>query len=143
MVSQKTIELVKSTAPSLKEHGQQVTKRMYQILFEKHPELKGQFDMAAQADGSQPEKLATAVYTYAAHIDDPAALKSMVEKVAHRHVQTHVTPEEYPIVGECLMQAMKDVLGNAASEEVVAAWKEAYQALSDVFMNRQHELEKQ
>lgn len=142
MVSPKTIELVKSTAPSLKEHGKQVTTRMYQILFEKHPELKGQFDMAAQADGSQPEKLATAVYTYAAHIDDPAALKSMYDKVANRHVQTRVTPEEYPIVGECLMQAMKDVLGGTATEEVITAWTEAYRELSDVFMNRQRELAK-
>lgn len=137
MVSQKTIELVKSTAPILKNQGKEITTRMYQIMFQKYPEVRNKFDMSAQADGSQPVKLATAIYSYASQIDNLPALKSMVETIAHRHVQTHVLPEEYSIVGESLLQAMKDVLREAATEEVMAAWTEAYQALSDVFIKRE------
>ncbi|MDF5714071.1 MAG: globin domain-containing protein [Rhizonema sp. NSF051] len=59
MISQQTIDIVKSTAPSLKKHGQQITSRMYEIMFHKYPEVKEQFDMSAQANGSQPAKLAT------------------------------------------------------------------------------------
>ncbi|MBW4687167.1 MAG: bacitracin resistance protein BacA [Komarekiella atlantica HA4396-MV6] len=140
MISQQTINIVKSTAPSLKKHGQQITTRMYEIMFRNHPEIKEQFDMSAQADGSQPTRLATAVYGYATQIDNLPALKSMVEKIAHRHVQTHVLPEQYPIVGESLLQAMKDVLGQAATEEVMSAWTEAYQALAEVFINREHDI---
>jgi nitric oxide dioxygenase len=114
MVSQKTIEIVKSTAPILKNQGKQITTRMYQIMFEKYPNVRNKFDMSAQADGSQPVKLATAIYSYASQIDNLPALKSMVEKIAHRHVQTHVLPEEYSIVGESLLQAMKDVLRETA-----------------------------
>jgi nitric oxide dioxygenase len=33
MVSQKTIEIVKSTAPILKKSGKQITTRMYEIMF--------------------------------------------------------------------------------------------------------------
>ncbi|NEP06027.1 MAG: flavohemoprotein, partial [Okeania sp. SIO4D6] len=102
--------------------------------------FKSQFNMSAQADGSQPAKLATAVYSYAAHIDNLAGLKSMVEKIAHRHVQTHVLPEQYPVVGECMLQAMQDVLGEAATPEVISAWTEAYQALAEVFIHREHEI---
>ncbi|MEH2460801.1 globin domain-containing protein [Nostoc sp.] len=140
MISQQTIDIVKSTAPILKKNGQQITTRMYEIMFRNHPEIREQFNMSAQANGSQPARLATAVYSYAAHIDNLPALKSMVEKIAHRHVQTHVTPEQYPIVGESLLQAMKDVLGEAATEEVMAAWTEAYQALSQVFIHREDEI---
>lgn len=140
MVSQKTIDIVKSTAPSLKKHGQQITTRMYEIMFHKYPKVKEQFDMSAQANGSQPAKLATAVYSYATQIDNLPVLKGMVERIAHRHVQTHVLPEEYPIVGECLLQAIKDVLGEAATEEVIAAWAEAYQALSVIFIEREHDI---
>lgn len=140
MINQKTIEIVKSTAPSLREHGQQITTQMYVIMFEKYPEVKERFDMSAQADGSQPAKLAAAVYSYATHIDNLPALKPMVEKIAHRHIQTHVSPEEYSIVGKCLLQAMKDVLEEAATKEVMTAWTEAYQTLSEVFINREHEL---
>ncbi|MEH2301235.1 MAG: globin domain-containing protein [Nostoc sp.] len=140
MISQQTIDIVKSTVPVLKKNGQQITTRMYEIMFQNHPEIREQFDMSAQANGSQPARLATAVYGYATQIDNLPALKSMVEKIAHRHVQTHVTPEQYPIVGESLLQAMKDVLGEAATEEVMAAWSEAYQALSQVFIHREDEI---
>ena len=140
MLSQKTIDIVKSTAPVLKKHGQQITTRMYEIMFHNHPEIKEQFDMSAQANGSQPAKLATAVYGYATQIDNLSALTSMVEKIAHRHVHTHVLPEQYPIVGESLLEAMKDVLKQAATEEVMAAWTEAYQVLSQVFINREHDI---
>jgi hemoglobin-like flavoprotein len=140
MVRQKTIELVKSTAPILKKHGQQITTRMYKIMFQKHPDIQKKFDMSAQADGSQAIKLATAVYNYADKIDNLPALKSMIEKIAYRHVQSHVLPEEYSVVGESLLQAMKEVLGKAATEEVMAAWTEAYQVLSEVFIQREEHL---
>lgn len=139
-ISQQTIDIVKSTAPILKQHGQKITTRMYEIMFRNHPEVKAQFDMSAQANGTQPAKLATAVYSYATHIDDLDALKAMVDKIAHRHVQTHVLPEEYPIVGECLLQAIKEVLGDAATEEFMTAWTEAYQALAEVFINREQQI---
>ncbi|WP_017317930.1 globin domain-containing protein [Mastigocladopsis repens] len=140
MVSQKTIEIVKSTAPFLKKSGKQITTRMYEIMFENHPEVKEKFNMSAQTDGSQPIKLATAVYSYASQIDNLSALKSMVEVIALRHVQVQILPQEYPIVGESLLQAMKDVLGQAATEEVMAAWTEAYQALSEVFIKREDQI---
>jgi len=140
MVTQKTIEIVKATSPLLKKKGQEITTRMYQIMFNSHPEVKEQFDMSSQADGSQPAKLANAVYAYASHIDDLGALKSAVEKIAHRHVSTHVHAEQYPIVGECLLQAMKDVLGDVATPDVMEAWTEAYQALAEIFIHREEEI---
>ncbi len=139
-ISQKTIDIVKSTAPILKENGRKITTRMYEIMFDKYPEVKAQFDMSAQANGSQPAKLAIAVYSYAVHIDDLEGLKAMVDQIAHRHVQAHVLPEQYPIVGECLLQAIKDILTDAATEEVMIAWTEAYQTLAEVFINREQQI---
>ncbi len=140
VISQQTIDIVKSTAPVLKKHGKTITTRMYEIMFHKYPEVKAQFDMSAQANGSQPAKLANAVCSYAIHIDNLEALNAMVDRIAHRHVQTHVLPEQYPIVGECLLQAIQEVLGNIATEEVMTAWTEAYQALAGVFINREQQI---
>jgi nitric oxide dioxygenase len=139
-ISQQTIDIVKSTAPVLKQHGQAITTRMYKIMFEKHPEVKTQFDLSAQANGTQPAKLAAAVYAYATHIDDLEALKTAVDKIAHRHVATHVLSEQYPIVGECLLQAIQDVLADAATTEVMTAWTEAYQVLAEIFINREQQI---
>ncbi|MFQ4146016.1 globin domain-containing protein [Chlorogloeopsis sp. ULAP02] len=140
MLSQKSIDIVKSTAPILKQNGLQITNKMYEIMFSNHPEVKEKFDMSAQADGSQPARLASAIYNYASKIDDLSALKPMVERIANRHVQTHVLPEEYSIVGSSLLQAMQDILGEAITDEVMAAWTEAYQALSDIFIAREHDI---
>ena len=139
-ISQQNIERVKSTVPLLKQNGQKITTRMYEIMFHKYPEVKTQFDMSAQANGSQPAKLATALYSYATHLDDIKALKAMVDKIAHRHVQVDVLPEQYPIVGECLLQAIQDVLGDAATPEVMTAWTQAYQALAEVLINREQQI---
>lgn len=135
-----TIALVKSTAPMLKKHGKTVTTRMYEIMFHKYPQVKAQFHMSAQANGTQPTRLANAVYSYATHIEDLEALNAMIDKIAHRHVNTHVLPEQYPLVGECLLQAIQDVLGDLATEEVMTAWTEAYQLLADVFIAREQQL---
>lgn len=139
-ISQQTIEIVKSTAPILKQHGKKITTRMYEIMFDRYPEVKAQFDMSAQANGTQPAKLAAAVYSYAIHIDNLKALKAMIDRTAHRHVATHVLPEQYPIVGECLLQAIKDVLGDGATEAVMIAWTEAYQALAKIFITRERQI---
>ncbi|BAZ44940.1 putative globin-like protein [Chondrocystis sp. NIES-4102] len=139
-ISHQSVEIVKSTAPVLKQHGKTITTRMYEIMFNQYPEVKTQFDQSAQANGSQPAKLANAVYSYATHIDDLEALKAMVDKIAHRHVDSHVLPQQYPIVGECLLQAIKDVLQDAATPEVMQAWTEAYQLLAEVFINREQQI---
>ncbi|MDJ0719817.1 MAG: globin domain-containing protein [Prochloraceae cyanobacterium] len=139
-ISPQTIAIVKSTAPLLKQHGQKITARMYQIMFEKHPQLKAQFDMSAQANGTQPAKLAAAIQNYATHLDDLEKLLVMVDKIAYRHIQTQVLPEQYPIVGECLLKAIKEVLGNQVSKEVITAWSVAYQKLAEVFINREQEI---
>jgi nitric oxide dioxygenase len=139
-ISQQTIDIVKSTAPILKQQGQKITIRMYEIMFHNYPEVKAQFDMSAQANNGQPAKLAAAVYRYANHIDNLEALKTMVDKIAHLHVKTQVLPEQYPIVGKCLLQAIQDILGDDATEEVMTAWTEAYQALAEVFINREQQI---
>jgi nitric oxide dioxygenase len=139
-ISQQAIAIIKSTAPVLKQQGKTITTRMYEIMFDKYPEVKAQFDMSAQANGTQPAKLANAVYSYATHIDNLEGLKAIVDKIAHRHVQTHVLPEQYPLVGECLLEAIKDVLGDLATSEVMTAWTEAYQILAEIFISREQEI---
>jgi nitric oxide dioxygenase len=137
MVSQKTIEIVKATAPILKEKGEEITRRMYQIAFAERPDYKRGFEttwMQHLDGGGQAHKLAAAVYAYATHIDRLDELAAAVDHIAHRHVATRILPEQYPLIGEKLLQAMKDVLQEAATDDVIAAWAEAYEALATIFI---------
>lgn len=137
MVSQKTIEIVKATAPILKEKGEAITRRMYEIAFAERPDYKRGFEntwMQHLDGGGQAHKLAAAVYAYATHIDRLDALATAVDHIAHRHVATRILPEQYPLIGEKLLQAMKDVLQKVATDDVIAAWAEAYKALANIFI---------
>ena len=58
MLEQKTIDIIKSTVPFLRENGTELTKEFYRMLFINHPELQGMFDMEKQKSGQQPTNLA-------------------------------------------------------------------------------------
>ena len=134
-----TIAIVKSTAPALRKHGLEITTRMYERLFV-NPDVKALFDQAAQESGEQPKRLAAAILGFAENVDRLEMLSGAVERMAQRHVQTHVKPEHYPLVAEALLPAIRDVLGDVASDEVLAAWGEAYWMLANILIGREQEL---
>jgi nitric oxide dioxygenase len=134
MLSTKTIELIKSTVPVLEKYGETITKRFYHLLFTNHPELLNIFNNANQKQGRQQTALANAVYAAAAHIDQLDVILPVVKQIAHKHRSLGIKPEHYPIVGNNLLTAIKDVLGDAATEEIIDAWAEAYNAIANVFI---------
>ena len=138
-LSSTTIGIVKSTAPVLVQHGVAITTAMYKRLFV-DAEIKALFDQAAQQSGEQPRRLAAAIVAFAQNVDNLPALATAIEKMATRHVQTHVRPEHYPAVAAALLPAIRDVLGEAATDEVLAAWGEAYGFLADVLIAREAEI---
>lgn len=143
MLTQKTKDIVKATAPVLAEHGYDIIKCFYKRLFEAHPELKNVFNMAHQEQGQQQQALARAVYAYAENIEDPSSLMAVLKNIANKHASLGVRPEQYPIVGENLLAAIKEVLGDAATDEIISAWAQAYGNLADILMGMESELYEQ
>ena len=138
-LSEASLLIVKSTAPALVQHGVAITTRMYQRLFV-DPEIKAMFDAAAQASGEQPRRLAAAIVAFAQNVDNLPALAGAVERMAGRHVATHVLPRHYPAVANALLPAIRDVLGDAATDEVLAAWGEAYWFLAEILKAREAQM---
>ena len=135
MLDQKKIEIIKSTVPVLEQHGEKITTRFYQLMFGNHPELLNIFNHANQKQRRQQKALAGAVYAAAAHIDNLEAILPVVEQIAHKHRSLGIKPEHYPIVGKHLLLAIKDVLGDAATDEIMHAWAEAYDVIADSFIS--------
>lgn len=140
MLDPKTIEIIKSTVPVLEVHGVAITTRFYQRLFSSHPELLNIFNHANQQKGRQQTALANAVYAAAQHIDRLGDILPVVKQIAHKHRSLGVKPEHYPIVGENLLAAIKDVLGEAATDEIIGAWAEAYGVIADAFISVEAEM---
>ncbi|MBB5174026.1 NO-inducible flavohemoprotein [Texcoconibacillus texcoconensis] len=140
MLSNKTIDVIKSTVPVLEEHGETITTHFYESMFKNHPELLNIFNHVNQEQGRQQKALANSVLAAAKYIDNLEAILPVVKQIAHKHRSLGVKAEHYPIVGEHLLAAIKDVLGDAATDEIIDAWAEAYQVIADVFISVEHEM---
>lgn len=140
LLSAQTITLVKSTVPALAEHGPAITTAMYTRLF-KDDHIRALFNHANQGEnGAQVHALAAAILAYAQNIDNLAALAPVVERIAYKHVGYNILPEHYPYVATALLGAIKEVLHEAATDEILQAWGEAYWFLADIFMAREEVL---
>ena len=136
-LSERTIALVKATVPALEAHGLDIVREMYSRMFQ-NPEIRDLFNQSHQGDvGSQPRALTGAILAYAKNIDNLGALAAAVERIAQKHVGLQILPEHYPHVGNALLGAIAHVLGEAATEEIMTAWGEAYWFLADILITRE------
>ncbi|HLR15656.1 MAG TPA: NO-inducible flavohemoprotein [Bacillota bacterium] len=142
-LSTETMNIIKSTAPVLEEHGATITTVFYKTMFENHPELLNIFNEANQKQGKQQVALANMVYAAAKNIDQLEVVLDEVKLVAHKHRGLDVRPEHYPIVGKYLLIAIKEVLGDAATDEIMQAWEEAYGVIAQVFIDIETEMYKE
>ncbi|WP_296189750.1 MULTISPECIES: globin domain-containing protein [unclassified Psychrobacter] len=134
MASPKTLEIVKATVPVLEEHGTAITTVFYENMFNQHPELLDIFNETNQKLGRQQTALAMTVLAAAKHLDKLAVLLPQVTQISHKHRALQILPEHYPIVGHHLIGAIKEVLGEAANDDIIDAWTEAYDEIADVFI---------
>ncbi|QQV77974.1 NO-inducible flavohemoprotein [Sphingomonas aliaeris] len=136
-LSDRTVALVKATVPALEAHGLEIVRVMYDRMFQ-NPMIRDLFNQSHHGDsGSQPRALTAAILAYANNIENLGALAPAVERIAQKHVGLQILPEHYPYVAEALLAAIKEVLGDAATEEVLAAWGEAYWFLANILIARE------
>ncbi len=140
MLSEKTIRIVKATAPAIAACAEVITTRFYSLMFAANPEVQAYFNPAHQHSGGQQRALAGAICAYAAEIDNVDAIQPAIELIAQKHCSLGIEPEHYPIVGRHLLAAVKDVVGDAATEEVMEAWRDAYGFLANAFIKREAQI---
>ena len=134
MLTKQQIELVKATVPVLREHGVALTSHFYKRMLSHNPELMQVFNMGHQRAGFQQQALAGAVLAYAENIENLPALLGAVAHIANKHVSVGIRAEHYPIGGKHLIASIKEVLGDAATPELIDAWTAAYMQLADVLI---------
>ncbi|HWS32103.1 MAG TPA: globin domain-containing protein [Actinoplanes sp.] len=130
MLSASSAPIIEATLPVVGEHLEQISGVFYDTMIGDNPELLNLFSRSAQATGEQRSALAGAVAAYAAHLigAGPAgpAFEHIVERIAQRHCALGIRPEQYTMVGRYLLGAVVQVLGDAVTPAVAAAWDEVY-----------------
>lgn len=141
MLSASQKAIVAATVPLLETGGEALTTHFYAILLNEHPEVRPLFNQANQANGNQPRALANGVLMYARNIDRLEALGGLASEIVNKHVALQVLPEHYPIVGACLLRAIREVLGaQVATDEVIEAWAAAYGQLADMLIGAEKQI---
>ena len=134
MISAAARPYIDASVPVLRAHGLAITTTFYRNMFVAHPELTSLFNMGNQASGAQQQSLAGAVFAYAANIGNTDALGPVIERIVQKHLSVGIRADHYPIVGQYLIGAIKEILGDAATAPLLAAWVEAYDSLANVFI---------
>lgn len=143
MLSDTSFPVVQATLPVVGEHIQEIASRFYAHMFQEHPELlDGLFNRGNQADGRQQQALAGSVAAFAGFlVNDPTHLPDhLLSRIAHKHVSLGLSPEQYEIVHDNLMWAIVDVLGDAVTPDVAAAWDEVYWLMANMLIHKERGL---
>jgi nitric oxide dioxygenase len=128
LLSAQSRAVVAATAGVVAEHAEEITAVFYPRMFHERPDLLRIFNQGNQATGEQSRALAASVVAYAVQLLDPAAppFEHVMRRIACKHVSLGIRPEQYTIVGRNLLAAVGEVLGDAVTPEVSAAWDEVY-----------------
>lgn len=140
MLSVTTIETIKATVPALQLHANAITEHFYPLLFSQYPEVLPYFNQTNQGKGTQAKALANAVVAYGANIDELGNLSEAVTAIVQKHCSLGIQAEQYAAVGDCLLQAISAVLGDAATDEVIDAWGQAYWQLADILISAEESM---
>lgn len=141
MLSAEHRAIVKATVPLLESGGEALTTHFYKTMLSEYPSVRPLFNQAHQQSGDQPRALANAVLMYARHIDQLEQLGGLVSQIINKHVALNILPEHYPIVGACLLRAIREVLGaEIATDAVIEAWGAAYQQLADLLIGLEEQV---
>jgi nitric oxide dioxygenase len=143
MLSEKSRPVIEATLPVVGENIGKIAQRFYQHLFDEHPELlDGTFNRGNQAEGTQQQALAGSVALFAsALVNHPDQLpEHLLQRVAHKHASLGISPEQYQVVHDNLFWAIVDVLGDAVTPEVAAAWDEVYWLMAFALINQERGL---
>jgi len=129
VLSDNSRPVIEATLPVMDQRIQDIADRFYRHLFDTHPELlDGVFNRGNQAQGTQQVALAGSIIAFAADlVNTPDQLpEHLLARVGHKHASLGIEPDQYPIVHDSLMWAIRDVLGDAVTPQVAAAWDEVY-----------------
>ena len=143
MLSDRSRSVIEATLPVVAENIEEIATRFYTHLFGEHPELlDGVFNRGNQAEKTQQMALAGSVAVFASSlVKVPEQLpEHLLSRIAHKHASLGITPAQYDVVHDNLFWAIVDVLGDAVTPEVAAAWDEVYWLMAYALINQERGL---
>lgn len=144
LLSASSAPVVRATLPVVGAHLDRISERFYARMFAARPELlRDLFNRGNQANGEQRRALAGSIAAWAGLLlaDEPGAdPRAVIGRIAHKHASLGITADQYKIVYEHLFAAIGEVLGDAVTPEVGAAWEEVFWSMADALIAAEADL---
>jgi nitric oxide dioxygenase len=143
VLSDRSRPVIEATLPVVADNIEEIATRFYTHLFGEHPELMdGVFNRGNQAERTQQMALAGSVAVFASSlVKVPEQLpEHLLSRIAHKHASLGITQAQYDVVHDNLFWAIVDVLGDAVTPEVAAAWDEVYWLMAYALIHQERGL---
>lgn len=142
-LSPSSTDVIRATLPAVGGAIGDITPLFYRKMFAAHPELERDlFNRGNQKQGEQQKALAGSIAAFATLqvSEDAPNIDKIMERIAHKHASLGITADQYQIVHKHLFEAIVEVLGDAVTPEVAAAWDELYWLMADTLIAMEHKL---
>jgi nitric oxide dioxygenase len=124
------VKLLVSSFLKIEPQADEFAATFYYILFQKYP---GIIPLFARTDmEKQKSKLIESLQLVMGNIHNPEAFTSILRNLGYRHVSYGAVLTDYPLIGDALLQALEQHLGNDWNPEVKQTWTLAYQKISEL-----------
>ncbi|MFF7639759.1 globin domain-containing protein [Streptomyces canus] len=137
MLSERSTPVVRATLPVVGAAIGEITEAFYTRLFDDRPELlRDLFNRGNQANGDQQKALAGSIAAFATLlVEHPESRPdAMLARIAHKHASLGISSDQYKLVHQHLFAAIVEVLGDAVTPEVAAAWDEVYWLMANALI---------
>jgi len=126
-ITQHQITLVQNSFAKVEPIAEQAAEIFYNKLFEYDPKLKPLFKSDIKAQG---RKLMATLKVATAGLNDLDTLVPVLHQLAERHVKYGVKAADFTPVGNALLYALQQGLGDQFTNEVRQAWVDVFRLVA-------------
>ena len=116
----------------LSAHGADFAERFYRLLFSRYPAVKPLFAHVSMK--RQQQHLLSTLAMVIEHLRAPDAVAHALAELGARHVGYGVYASHYQAVSGTMLDAIRQTLGHAWSEDVERAWHDGLEAVTAVML---------
>ena len=135
-LSESTKAILKETEHLFWGNKDQITHRMYELMFQKYPETKKLFKEFRK---HQPDVFGAALMCHLVSLDEPEVLQSFRITICRKHVKAGVQEKHYSMMAESLFIAMKEILKEKATDEMIDAWEKWFYFIANLLIERERD----
>lgn len=132
--------MIEATLPIVGAHIGRISELFYDKLFAAAPSLRTDlFNRTNQENREQQKALASSVAAFATLLvtEDAADIDAIMARIAAKHASLGVQAPHYEVVRHQLFAAIAEVLGDAVTPEVAAAWREVYTLMANSLIEQE------